>query len=153
MENFEIPRAVNPITINTEMKTYLAEAARWGKFLAIIGYIGVGFLVLAGIILMIVLSFADGITDVNFPVGIVGIIYIALAVVYYFPVHYLHRFSASMKQGLSADDEQYVLTGFKNLKSLFRFLGILTIVILSIYALILIVVLPLSLIVGGSLLN
>jgi hypothetical protein len=153
MENLETSQTVNPVTINSEMKTYLAETARWGKFLAIMGYIGVGFLVLAGIIVMIVLSVADGITDVNFPVGIFGIIYIALAVVYYFPVHYLHRFSSSMKQGMTADNEQHVLRGFENLKSLFRFLGILTIVVLSIYALILIVVLPLSLILGGSLMN
>jgi hypothetical protein len=153
MENFEAPRTVNPIIINAEMKAYLTEAARWGKFLAIIGYIGVCFLVLAGIIVMIALSVAEGVSDINFPVGIFGLIYIALAVAYYFPVHYLHRFSSSMKQGLSADDEQYVLSGFENLKSLFRFLGILTIVILSIYVLILIVVLPLSLILGGSLLN
>jgi hypothetical protein len=49
-----------------------------------------------------------------------------------------------MKQGLQTNDQQTVTSGFGNLKSLFKFMGIFTIVILSMYAVALIVVLPLT---------
>ena len=74
----------------------------------------------------------------------VGLIYIAIAVVYYFPINYLHRFSKEMKLGVIGNDQQSVASGFENLKSLFKFMGIFTIITLSIYALFLFVLLPVS---------
>jgi hypothetical protein len=71
-----------------------------------------------------------------------GFIYIIFAVIYYFPVSYLHKFSREMKQGLSSKDMNSVSFGFQNLKSLFKFLGIFTIVILSVYALIFLFTIP-----------
>jgi hypothetical protein len=47
-----------------------------------------------------------------------------------------------IKKGLKSNDITTITAGFQNLKSLFKFMAIVTIVILSIYGLILIVAIP-----------
>jgi len=133
------------MSLNNETKNYLLEISKWGKLLAIVGYVGMGFLILVGLAVIIGFSFFNSFSDADFPFGSVGIIYILLAVLNYFPVNYLYKFSGQIKQGLNTNDQKYITSGFGNLKSLFKFMGIFTIVILSIYALALIVVLPLTL--------
>ncbi len=147
MENIEQQeqQPTNFFVSNSEIDSYLLETAKWGKFLAIMGYIGMGILVLVSFFMMVGASFFGSAATAGFPMWIVGFIYIALAVVYYFPVTYLYKFSAQMKEGIRSNDGSTVTSGFRNLKSLFRFLGIFTIVILSIYAVALVVVVPLSL--------
>ena len=133
------------IIIDSELKDYLLETSKWSKFLAIVGYVGLGLLILLALFVMFGFSQFSQFSHVAFPMGLIGFLYIILAVIYYFPVTYLYKFSVQIKNGLTSNDKQTVTFGFENLKSLFKFIGIFTIVILSMYALILIIVLPLSL--------
>ena len=71
-------------------------------------------------------------------------IYILLAGVYFVPITYLYRFSVQVKQAVENNNEEEYTTAFQNLKSLFKFLGIFTIVMLAIYAVALVVALPLA---------
>jgi hypothetical protein len=135
----------NFMLINQEIKTSLLESARWGKFLAIVGYISVGFLILAGFLIMIGFSLAGRYSETRFPMVIAGFLYIIIAILYFFPVYYLYNFSDQMKKGLGSNNQQSVTSGFLHLKSMFKFIGILTIVILSIYALILVIAIPAAL--------
>jgi hypothetical protein len=128
----------NTLFSSNEIASYLLETARWGKFLAIMGYIGIGLILLIAIFVM-----AIGSASQLFPgmalgmgMGAFGMIYIVIAALYFFPVYYLHQFSIKIKQGLTSQDPQNITTGFQNLKSLFKFMGIFVIVILSIYAVI-----------------
>ena len=139
MENSEeIVKSETRLEFNPEIRFYLTEAARWGRFLAIAGYIGLGFILLAAIVLLLVGSAGSRIAHELGFTSLVAIIYIAIGVVYYFPVSYLDKFSRKMRDGLVANDQDTVTEGFENLKSLYKFLGIMTIVVLSLYALILI---------------
>jgi hypothetical protein len=130
----------NTSFINGEIRSYLVESAKWGKFLAIMGYIGIGLLILLALGMMAMGSASPLFPGMSVNVGAVGLFYIVLAALYFFPVYYLHQFSLKMKQGLTSQDPQSITTGFRNLKSLFKFMGILTIVILSIYALVIVIV-------------
>jgi len=146
MENIEISnQSESSFTISDEIKKYLLETSKWGKFLAIVGYVGMALLVLIAFGVMVGFSFLNSDTEGTFPMAALGLVYILLAVVYYFPVNYLYRFSVQMKEGLTTANNQSVTTGFENLKSLFKFMGIFTVVILSIYAVLLVIVLPASL--------
>lgn len=148
MENFEnTPQVTTTLTEEreTEIKNYLLETARWGKFIAIVGYVGIALIAIAAIVVMLVMSASSSITGSDFPSVLLGVLYLAIAVVYYFPVNYLYKFSTLMREGLETDDKLSITSGFENLKSLFKFIGIFTIVILSIYALLLVIVLPLTL--------
>lgn len=145
MENSENNEQVeNSYVGNLQINDFLLETSKWGKFLAILGYIGMGIQVLLAIFMMFVYSRLGNLPESDFPMGLMGIFYLIIPVIYYFPVTYLYRYSVQIKQGVNSKDLSTVTSGFQNLKSLFKFLGILAIVMISIYALILVIVLPMS---------
>jgi len=146
MENTDYTvQGVSPLTINNEINAYLVETTKWGKFLAIMGYIGMGLLVLAGLFVMVGFSALGEFAKMPFPMGAFGIVYILIAVLYYFPVSYLQKFSDQAKQAVTMNDQGMLNSGFANLKSLFKFMGIFTIVVISLYALILVIAIPVAL--------
>lgn len=146
MENFETNQLPEQsFTEDNEIRGYLLETAKWGKFLAIVGYVGVVFMFVFAIVMMVGFSALGSISETDVPMGWFGIIYLIMALIYFFPVNYLFRFSDKIRFGLEANDRQAITSGFMNLKSLYKFMGIFTIVILSLYALILVVGLPLAL--------
>ncbi|WP_163381275.1 hypothetical protein [Cyclobacterium sp. SYSU L10401] len=144
MENIEKNETENALPLGNEIRNYLLETSKWGKFLAIVGYIGIGLFVLLALVMLVGVSYFNPGINNGLDMRGVGLIYIAIAVVYYFPINYLHRFSKEMKLGVIGNDQQSVASGFENLKSLFKFMGIFTIITLSIYALLLFVLLPVS---------
>lgn len=139
------PVQEKPVMGNEKIEAYLKETAKWGKFLAIVGYVLMGILVLVAIAMMLGMSALSKATGHSFFSVWIGMIYILLAGVYYVPITYLYRFSVRIKQAVLNNNEEAYTTAFQNLKSLFKFLGIFTIVILAIYALALVVALPLAL--------
>jgi hypothetical protein len=136
-ENHQNPE--NVIFLSSGIKKYLLETSKWGKFLAIMGYVTMGLLILIGLIIMLASPLISRSANVGFPLVIAGIMYTLMAVLYYFPVTYLYKFSVKMKNGLISNDHKPVTLGFENLKSLFKFMGVFTIIIISLYALILII--------------
>lgn len=139
MENQEeIQVSETNVKIDNEIRNYLTETVKWGKFLAIMGYIGTGFLILAGLVMLVAGTAFSKLTENVFPAGVLGLVYIAIGVAYFFPARYLYNFSAKTKEGLLTDNQEAMTAGFSNLKSIFKFMGILTIVILGLYALILV---------------
>lgn len=135
MENFENIQSVNQtLTDDSKSKTYLLEVSKWGKFLAIVGYIGIAVLAISIIILTVEFFITNSKSRSSY-LGTFGVIYLALVILHYFPVKFLYKFSIQIKKGLESDNNQDITLGFENLKSLFKSLGILTIVILSIYPL------------------
>ena len=129
----------NTFFSTNEIKSYLIETAKWGKFLAILGYIGIGLILLIAIGVMVMGSASKLFPGIGMPMGAFGLIYIAIAAFYFFPVYYLHQFSLKIRQGLTSQDAQSITTGFQNLKSLFKFMGIFTIAVLSIYGLVIVI--------------
>jgi hypothetical protein len=143
MENSENNLPIeSKLSISPEISYYLTICAKWGKFLAITGYIGMGFLILIGFIMMIAMPFSGESAALKFPTGLIGLLYLVIGIIYFFPVTFLYRFSEKTRQGLIAQDPNSLTSGFSNLKSLFKFMGIFTIVMLAIYALSLILVIP-----------
>ena len=120
-------------------KQALLVASKWAKFLSIIGFIGVGIMVIVGIFIMFQLSNLPIQITNGFPFGIIGFLYIAMALLYFFPTYYLFQFANNTKKGISNNSNESVEIGLVNLKSMFKFIGIFTVVILSIYVLIFLV--------------
>ncbi|MGZ3959302.1 MAG: DUF5362 family protein, partial [Flavisolibacter sp.] len=61
--------------------------------------------------------------------------YIIVAVVYFFPCLFLFRFSAGMKKALNSNSQDELDLAFQNLKSMFKYVGVITIIFLALYAL------------------
>lgn len=119
---------------------YLSEAAKWGKFLSIVGFIMVGFLVLLSFFMGSIFSSMGNMEAyAMMGGGVVTFIYLILAGLWFMPILYLYRFSSKMQIAIRSNDQQTLSESFKNLKGCFRFMGIVTIVVLSFYALALII--------------
>lgn len=134
------------LSIDPMTKSHLGETAKWARFLAICGMIMLG-LAFFGVIYFaytmsaMTSSFGDieGMEGVRtgpfagFGVGM-AVFYILLLVFWFFPLMYMLRFASRMRTALAGNDQQALNTAFQNLKICFRFIGIVTIIILAIYA-------------------
>lgn len=120
--------------------TYLTEIRKWAHFLSIMGFISIGLMVIGS--LFVGLAFSSlpiGNQDIPFPGTGFAFFYLLFALLYFFPVYYLYQFSVKMKTALLEKSESYLETSFMFLKSNFKFVGILTIVMLALYSIILLV--------------
>jgi hypothetical protein len=121
------------LQIDHQASSFLGETARWAKFLAILGFIGCGLLVLFAIFFGTIISyfgrFGGGTTQLAAGMGaFVSVFYILIALLYFFPCLYLFNFASKMQVAIQSNDQERLNESLKNLKSHFRFIGILTIV-------------------------
>lgn len=105
-------------------KGELNQTRKWTMFLAIIGFIGSGFMAITGFITAV---FASGFSDA--PIGLIGLVYVVLAVVLIFPNLYLVKFSNAAKRAVSMNENFEADTAFNNMKKYFKYFGILVIVL------------------------
>ncbi len=128
------------LSVDAQARSFLSETAKWGKFFAILGFIGSVILVLVGVIVATNYEEfekainANGnnrtVTDIG---PAIGIIYVVGAIIYFFPCLYLLKFSNQIKTALASDDQTKLTSAFKNLKSMFRFVGVLTIILIALF--------------------
>ncbi|MFL5747520.1 MAG: DUF5362 family protein [Niastella sp.] len=123
---------------------YLSETARWAKFLSIVGFVVCGFIVIFalffGSIMSVISKMGSGSDSFSSSTLAIGnyafsIVYIIIALLYFFPCLYLFNFSSKMQTALRNNDQINLNAALGNLKSCFKFVGILTIVVLSFYLL------------------
>ena len=127
--------------ISDEIKEYLIETAKWTKFLAIIGFIGIGLLILIAFFAKYFFGLLPLQTVQAVPIGTLSVIYFILAGVYFFPVNYLFKFSGNLKSALEIEDQEELTSAFRNLKSHYKFIGIFVAIVLSLYAMLFIMAL------------
>lgn len=119
--------------LSEQGKKYLLEASKWANFIAIVGFIAIG--------LLIIMSFSIGTILANLPEGSLGglsprffsFFYLIAAGVYFIPVFFLFQFGQKTKQALMQDDHNLLTFGLKKLRSHYKFIGILFIVFISLY--------------------
>lgn len=121
------------IIVNKEIKEYLFETSRWAKFLSILGFIGIGIMLLIAMFLLSIYSHTLGQTE-WISIGI----YVTLAIAYFFPINYLFKFSKGIQESLNSNDQNSFAESFRDLKSHYKLVGIFTIIIVSIYLLLII---------------
>ncbi len=134
--------AIFTLTIDPVTKANLSETARWARFLAIVGFIFLGLIVLSGLVMsaaMSQLGMAGDTSGFGAIAGLAGIgvavMYLIIALVAFFPFLFIFRFANQMRRALSTDDQALLNTSFQNLKAYFRYLGIITIISLVLMAL------------------
>jgi len=131
------------LTINGDVKSDLVETAKWARFLAIaalvfllIAILGIAFFAYY----IATLSGEGTVLEGNpflasgFGMGLV-LFYILLIGVWIFPILSLLRFANKMKTALAGNDQAALASSFQSLKICFRFVGIITLIILSTYVL------------------
>ncbi|MEP6617348.1 MAG: DUF5362 family protein [Ginsengibacter sp.] len=127
---------INELQLSAASQQYLSVAAKWGKFLAIIGFIFSGLITTMGFFMGPLLAkyMRSGSLSYSYlsPLLVTGI-YIFLAVVFFFPCLNLFRFSGKIQDALDNNNQESLDSAFLNLKSIFKFYGIVTIIVLSFY--------------------
>lgn len=137
----------NKLTLNDLAITALRESAKWCMFLSILGFIGIAFMVLAGVFMSVAMSAMSGMQDAPFGESIgafdalkayFGFMYIVIASLYFFPIYYLYKYATGTKRALESRNSDVLTDAIVNLKSHHKFLGITAIVVISLYILIII---------------
>lgn len=131
--------SIDPVT-----KAHLADTARWARFLALVGLV-VLFLGMMGTLLSVtVLSDSMSVSYIvygnqsdsmsnSLRIGTIVFILIISAIAF-FPLWFLFQFSNKMKKALASNEQAELNDSFQNLKKHFRYLGIIVIIILVVYA-------------------
>ncbi len=123
------------LQISESAETYLKETSSWASFIAIIGFILIGLLVIVAIGFSIFLPAANNQSVAPVSGLVLGIIYILMGLLYFFPVLYLYKFSTNMKKAIEKKNNENLDDAFKNIKSHYKFAGIFTIIFIVLYIL------------------
>ncbi len=125
------------LTIDEDSRYNLKEMAKWARFLGIIGFIAVGLLFIAALFSgLTAMSKTEGLYGIGMIFGlIIG------AFLYLYPVLTFYRFGLGIKKAMLHNDQLELNTALRNLKNCFKYMGIMAIVLLSIYGIIAIVLL------------
>lgn len=126
------------LNVSSAILGFLKETSTWTYFLSILGFIGIGLMLLFGVFFSVVMGLISGgnpYDNLGMDMQYFGLIYIVLALLYFFPVLYLFNFSRKTKLALKTNNNDDLTTAFSNLKSHYKFMGVFTIVVISIYIL------------------
>lgn len=127
------------LSLNSSIKSFLKEIAKWANFLSIVGFIGISFIVLFAVFFMI-FGIGSTVMSNRFGGGFMGIgmalVYLLIGLFYFMPIYYLNRFASNMKTALNNNDDRTLTNAFRYLKSHYKFIGVFTLVILGFYVLI-----------------
>jgi hypothetical protein len=124
-------------------KHNLQSAGKWAKFIGIINYIVAGLIVIASIAML----FGGGMIADRIP-GFGGglifgaaVLYLGMAVLYFFIGKSLHGFGKHAKIAAITDDTNALSQSLSNLKTFFTIVGVLTLVFVIIYGIFLLIAL------------
>ncbi len=142
MESFK-----TDLELNDQAKAYLLETAKWSKFLAIVGFIfSILFIILGlfmGSFIGNMMRMTNPVAASTFSSGYMGVFmmafYVLIGLFYLIPCYYLLKFANQAKLALASNDSNMLTSALSNHKSVYKFFGIFMIVILSIYALTIII--------------
>jgi hypothetical protein len=130
-------------SVSDNIRYYAKQTSKWVKFLAILGFIFVGLMIVASLILL----FAGGSLMSMNPYGsllpgggatVIGIVYLVVTALYFYPIYTLWKYGVELNIAADQDDQSALEESFRWIRSHFRFVGIIAVIFISLYALVLI---------------
>ena len=128
-------------SIDQTAATSLSETGRWSRFLSVIAFIFIALMALGGIFGASILSGMGNSYGSPMPAGMgvaMGLVYLVIAALYLYPTVALYRFGKLISPALNNQDQQLFNEALRHLRNVFKFMGMLTLVVLGIYALIIV---------------
>ena len=131
MESSPEPRKIE---MGPEILSYLNSTRKWTTFLSVLGFIFLGLMIVAGLATsLFITAFKTQEANLGIPETVMIIIFIVAGAIYFFPVFFLFRFSRNIRDAIQKLDRQKLEKGFNNLRLYFTYIGIIVIVVLSVY--------------------
>jgi hypothetical protein len=127
------------LQIDTASQNHLLETAKWGKFLAIVGFVMIALFLISAFEVTAIFSATLSSTQMPPFMGIgLSAGFIIIALLGFIPTLLLFQFSTKLKKAILSGQQEGINLAFSKQKSLYKYLGILLIVYLCFLALILI---------------
>jgi hypothetical protein len=127
-------------------KTYLLETARWAKFLAVLGFVFLGFYILGGIALAFSITMTPEVGAWAKGLGATGILLLYSIVVFIivYPLYALYRYTILVKRAINSNDRMTLNEALRFHRNYYRYNGIITIVMIGLYALVFLLVISIG---------
>ncbi|QNK61927.1 hypothetical protein H7F33_15380 [Pedobacter sp. PAMC26386] len=151
MDNFEEIKPelqedaeVDALWITEDIRSYIYDAAKWTRFLSIVGFVLTAMCVMSAFSVAPMLEALSKTMPGN-PMLKLGpavwtIVYLLFALLQFYPSFLLYKFSTSANKAVLFADQPSLGEAISKLKSFFKFWGILTLVIISLYILMIVLV-------------
>ncbi len=132
------------LAVTAAMLDHLRLTRPWVRFLAVMGFIGLGFTGFAGLMLLVI-AFLPSSSKSGLPGGpAMGLGYLVLSAVYLWPVLALHRFGRGLTRLLADGNGEALEGALRQQFSFWKAVGIFTIVMLGLVVL----MIPVAVVVG-----
>jgi len=139
MEEFEEqkPEEVK-LVITEDIRSYLYDITKWAKFLSIIGFVVSVFIILAAFSIPTIINSNPTVAAQMNQLGssgatIITIFYVILGLFLFYPSILLNKVASKGKQGVLFGDQESLNQAMASLKTLFKFWGIVFIIITAFF--------------------
>lgn len=121
------------LQIDTVANAHLSSTAKWAKFISIVGFVMSALFVLVAIFAK---SFFSSILAGGYiNSSVFTVTYLIIALLFFLPNLFLFNYSSKMLHALAGNDQESLAGSFAQLKAYFKFIGILMIICIAMYAL------------------
>lgn len=125
---------INNIEIGQDTLKHLNTLRKWTMFLAVLGFIFFGLIIILGLITgTFFTAFNQSSQSQDLPDYLVIVAFIALALIIFFPVYFLFSFSKHTSIAVTTHDRKEMHIAIKHLKRFFIYIGVLLIVVITVY--------------------
>jgi ABC-type transport system involved in cytochrome bd biosynthesis fused ATPase/permease subunit len=115
------------LEVDHELSNTFNNMAKWARFVGIAGFIMTAIMLLIIFFIDLIMAYGG---------GALTTMYVIMAALFFFPALFAFNFSRKLKYALLNNDQQGLNAAFASLKLRFKFVGIVYIVIFSLWALI-----------------
>ncbi|HKG06765.1 MAG TPA: DUF5362 family protein [Pedobacter sp.] len=129
------------LIITEDIRSYIYETAKWTNFLSIIGFILTALMVISAFTVGPIMSSLGsamgpgGAMLSKLGGGFITVLYLFIALFYFYPSLLMYKYASAGKTAVLYGDQPSLSIAMGKMKSLFKFWGILTIIIIIFYIL------------------
>ncbi len=120
--------------ITPRMTELLKKTRPWVLFIAILGLVLTGLIVVVGLGVAVMMLVGDEPAMAGF-----GLVYLFMALIYFFPCYFLLKFAGAIKRLVSGGGSAAMEEALERQYSFWRLIGILALIVFALYALIIVV--------------
>lgn len=135
---------VDALWITEDIRSYIYQAAKWTRFLSIVGFVFAAMFVMSafsvGAIYSALSSAMPGNPLLKLGPAVLTVFYLLIGLLQFYPSFLLYKFSTSANKAVLFADQPSLGEAISKLKSFFKFWGVLTIALIAMYILMIVMV-------------
>lgn len=137
-----------PLIITEDIRSYMYDMAKWTKFLSIVGFVMTALVVFAAIGSTAFMNTLSTISPGN-PMAAMGsgfltVYLFVIGILYFYPSLLMFKHSNAAKKAILFGEQESLSVAMQNLKSFFKFWGVLMIVLIVFYGMVVIAAIAVS---------